>query len=333
MRVAGGLGFVVVGTLALACGGDDLKPSSVRPMQSREAVRDSGSDANRAPAIRSLRFEPDRPVSGEPVRAVAEAADPDGDPVRLSYVWSVNGEQVRGDGATLSLARAARGDTIAVRVTPSDGRRDGPAEEAEVVVGNRAPRLRGIKIDPAGRITAGGEISVDPTAEDPDGDAVEYEISWWVNDRRADEEGPVLSTKDLRRGDKVRVRVVASDGREESDPIESPEIEVVNAVPVIVSEPQSAEQGAFRYRVQVEDPDGDRVLRFSLAEAPAGMRVDSVSGVVEWTPAPDQQGTFPVEVVVDDRHGGTASQRFDLTIAAPPAAPAPDADAEAAAEE
>lgn len=332
MRVSLRLGFTLMGALALACGGDEPAPTSVRPMQAQSALEDAES-GNRAPAIQALRFEPARPASGEPIRAVVEAADPDGDPVRLSYVWQVNGETVQGDGATLSLARAERGDTIAVRVTPSDGRRDGAWEEAETRVQNRAPRLRGIKLDPAGRITAGGRISVDPSADDPDGDALEFEFTWWVNDRMADEDGPVLSTADLRRGDKVRVRVVATDGDQESDPIESPEIEVVNAAPVIVSQPQDADGGGFRYSVKAEDPDGDRVLRFSLAEAPEGMRVDSISGLVEWTPAQGQQGTFPVEVVVDDRHGGTVSQRFELTIAGPPAAPAPDGQPQEQAQE
>ena len=86
--------------------------------------------------------------------------------------------------------------------------------------------------------------------------------------------------------------------------------------------------GVFRYQVRAEDPDGSRDLRYSLIQAPEGMSVSPLGGLVQWHPRPDQVGVHPVEIVVEDDAGGRVSQRFDLTLTPPPdpqapAAPAP----------
>jgi hypothetical protein len=188
---------------------------------------------------------------------------------------------------------------------------------------NRPPRLTGVQIDPAQRITAGNDITVVAHATDPDGDLVEIVYTWWVNDDEVDAEGPVFSTQSLRRGDEVRVRVVASDGGSDSQPMEGPPIRVENGVPEIVSRPAAAgPDGAFRYQVLAEDPEGDTNLRYRLAQAPNGMTVTAIGGLVEWHPRSEQGGVHPVEIVVEDSAGGQATQRFELTMT-PPAAPAP----------
>jgi hypothetical protein len=113
----------------------------------------------------------------------------------------------------------------------------------------------------------------------------------------------------------------------ESQPIESPLLMVENGAPLIHSAPGDAgPDGVFRYQVRAEDPEGDTDLRFSLAQAPRGMTVTALGGLVEWRPAADQAGVHPVQIVVEDSRGGRARQSFELTIAPPasgPAAPMP----------
>ncbi len=185
---------------------------------------------------------------------------------------------------------------------------------------NSPPRIRAMQVDPAPDIQAGSDVKVIADAEDPDGDPVELVYTWFLNDDEQDHEGPVFPTRGLTRGDTVRVQVVASDGRQESAPFESPLLTVSNGVPRIVSQPGGAdEDGTFRYQVQVEDPEGDTNLRFSLAKAPRGMKVNAVTGLVEWTPG-SADGTHPVEIVVEDSGGGKAVQTFELILEAPPAA-------------
>ena len=190
-------------------------------------------------------------------------------------------------------------------------------------VRNRPPWLERVQIHPAERISGGQDVWVVALARDPDGDSVEIRYSWWVNGEEVEETGPVFSTRSLRRGDTVRVRVVATDWKGESEPTEGPLLTVENGAPVISSAPRGAgPDGVFHYQVQAEDPEGDTGLRFSLAQAPRGMTVTALGGLVEWRPAADQAGVHPVQIVVEDPAGGRARQSFELTIAAPPAAPA-----------
>ena len=191
---------------------------------------------------------------------------------------------------------------------------------------NRPPQVQGLQVQPAERI-AGQDVRVRPQVADPEGDAVEIEYTWLVNGEEVEATGPVFETRSLRRGDTVQVRVVANDGRSDSNEVVSPLLVVENAAPVFTSEPAPpGPDGVFRYQVTAEDPDGDVILRYRLAEAPAGMKVTTIGGLVEWQPRADQLGVQRVEIVVEDSDGGTTHQRFELDIT-PPADPAPAAPA------
>lgn len=300
----------------LGCGGSEAPPAATSAsMMPRSAAGAEAAAGNRAPRIESVRFQPHHPGAGEPVRAVVEASDPDGDGLRFGFAWRLNGEPVPAGGPQVALPQSGKGDEISVWVTASDGLAESAAFEASTRVGNQPPQLHGVQIDPGHRITAGGAVSVRPLVEDPDGDPISFAYTWWVNGATVAETGPALSTENLRRGDAIRVRVVARDGEEESNAIQSPEIEVVNAAPVIVSEPgATGSDGVFRYTVHAEDADGDRGLRFSLARAPEGMTVAPATGDIQWKPGTDQAGRHPVEVVVEDLQGGRASQSFEVIV-------------------
>ena len=65
-----------------------------------------------------------------------------------------------------------------------------------------------------------------------------------------------------------------------------------NQAPGIVSTPvvnATADQ-LYTYDVDANDPDGD-TLTFSLDAAPAGMSIDTASGLIQWTPDAAQVGT------------------------------------------
>jgi hypothetical protein len=203
---------------------------------------------------------------------------------------------------------------------------DAPVEEPapEPFVANQPPLIRAMQVDPAPRIPGGTDVVVLVDAVDPEGDDVELEYRWFVNEYEVDFEGSVFSTSALAKGDTLRVEAVASDGRAESVPMSSPTLTLASSVPRIVSRPEApGEDGVFRYQVQVDDREGAGLLRYSLGEAPAGMRVSPARGVVEWAPSPDQAGLHAVEIVVEDADGAEARQRFELTIEGPPAATAP----------
>lgn len=91
-------------------------------------------------------------------------------------------------------------------------------------------------------------------------------------------------------------------------------VENVNDRPVITSAPQtSADQGsAYSYAVAVNDPDND-ALQFSLASAPAGMLIDSSSGLILWTPGQENLGSHYIELCVTDGEFN-ATQNYTLTV-------------------
>lgn len=86
--------------------------------------------------------------------------------------------------------------------------------------------------------------------------------------------------------------------------------------PVIVSAPSlSVSQGvAYAYPVIATDGDPADVLIYSLPVAPAGMSIDSMTGVVAWTPSSGDVGNHSVTVAVADPQNNQASQTFQLVV-------------------
>jgi hypothetical protein len=279
---------------------------------------------NEAPVIRNLHLEPAQPSVDDTVRAVASVADAEGDEVSLSYEWEIDGEPELGSGAEIELSTASPGSTVQVTARANDGIADGEPVTASAVLIDRPPVLNAVAIEPTRQIYPGDTITVMPTATDPDGQPVDYRIEWLVNGEPASGTAPSFSSEGLRQGDRIRVRVVASDGSNDSRPWESSDVLVQSAHPEIVSTPPGmTDGGVFRYAVEARDPDGDENLRFRLDQAPDGMRIDPVRGVIEWRPRGGQAGVHPVAVVVSDSSRLETTQRFEVTVNAGPAAPEP----------
>ncbi|MEM9804842.1 MAG: putative Ig domain-containing protein [Cyanobacteria bacterium P01_D01_bin.56] len=91
---------------------------------------------------------------------------------------------------------------------------------------------------------------------------------------------------------------------------------VRNTAPVITSMPQSVfTLGLDDYRYQVEATDADNdPLTYSLVSGPAGMSIDSSTGLMTWSPGSDNLGEQTVSVIVSDDKGGTATQTFAITV-------------------
>jgi len=317
--------FGVAATTA-GCSPDESAHATGRPMAATDTTAAVGDTANHVPVIESVTLHPAAPRAGERVTAEVTATDPDGDAIQLTYQWSIGHQKIDG-GSVLPVPNVPKGTRISVRVTARDGQAVGSPVTANAAVGNQPPLLLGIGIEPRGNVTVEHDLQAVPRATDPDGDMLDYRYTWRVNGREVEDSGAILDRNEFRRADEITLSVVASDGAEDSLPIKSQSISVGNAPPRIVSAPGALTgEGDFRYPVVVTDPDGDRRFRFRLLEAPDGMRVDFVTGLVTWQPAPNSAGRHAVLVEVDDLAGGTTTQSFQLDVAfetsGPPAAAA-----------
>jgi hypothetical protein len=317
LRVTCVLGLVV---LATACGGDDASVAgsggSLAAPTGSAAAGDTVTDgSNLPPTIASVRLDPAEPQPGRPVRAMVVARDREGDPIELGYSWQLNGMRVEGKGPEIVFSELSRGDEVKVSVVATDGRGRSEPTIATGRVGNRPPRILDLTIHTRGKQDGeGGEWVVDPIAEDPDGDLVEFDYTWRIGSRIVGRE-QALDRSGWTRGDEIVVSVVARDRDDASEVVDSAPIVIGNSAPEIVSKPPGLDRsGTFSYQVKASDPDGDRGLRYSLGEAPDGMEVDAFGGLVTWHASLENEGEHKVEVIVDDRKGATTKQVFFLTV-------------------
>lgn len=167
---------------------DTLAAGSVRKGDEIEARATVGSSAGAIPAgSRKVRVAnaPPRliraalsnrsPRKGDTISADAEAFDPDGDAVRLTYRWFAGGRVVQeGERSELVLAAANRGDEVYCEVVPGDGQATGISLATEAVaVLNSPPVIRTVPTASAG---PEGSYVYRILAEDPDGDGLLYEM-------------------------------------------------------------------------------------------------------------------------------------------------------------
>jgi len=268
------------------------------------------------------------PRPGAPVSVEVDALDPERDPLRLVYQWRLDGERYADGLSTIELPEYSKGAIVEVQVRASDGQDWSDLATTSARVANRPPTMVDIVLEPTGEPTTESEISSRPRAHDPDGDPIEFRYRWKVNDRPVRKAGSLLEARHFRRGDHIELEVVAYDGEDTSEPLRIPPLRIANSVPRITSQPTGLDrEGGIRYRVGVEDPDGDRRFRYRLLAAPEGMVVDEIDGEVLWRPTERQAGVHLVELEVADSLGGKTTQAFEIKVGfegSPlPAAPAP----------
>jgi len=88
-----------------------------------------------------------------------------------------------------------------------------------------------------------------------------------------------------------------------------------NRAPLITSTPVTStnEGSVYAYQVLAADSDGD-ILSFAVLAAPAGMSINTQTGLLSWTPTYSAAGNYSVQVQVTDTFGATDAQSFTLTV-------------------
>jgi hypothetical protein len=131
--------------------------------------------ANSLPAVSGVSFDSLSPKKGDVLKVSSRVSDPDGDPVRLTYKWVVNGRVVQeGEKNEYQLASEKKGDQVHCEVYPNDGDSPGTWSSTPIVeVQNSPPRLLSQPPPSAG---PGGTFSYKVSAEDIDGDPVQIKL-------------------------------------------------------------------------------------------------------------------------------------------------------------
>jgi RHS repeat-associated protein len=86
-----------------------------------------------------------------------------------------------------------------------------------------------------------------------------------------------------------------------------------NQAPAIISTAitEAFTHQLYSYDVDANDPNGDTLI-YSLQISPAGMLIDSNTGLITWTPT--STGDVNVTVLVDDNNGETDTQSFVINV-------------------
>ncbi|MBW2576599.1 MAG: hypothetical protein JRE38_00875 [Deltaproteobacteria bacterium] len=317
MRIIGWIAAAALVAGTTACGGSDEAAVAEPAAPPAKAERTAKTGTNHAPVIRSVRLEPAEPIDGDRVHAIVAVVDQDGDPIEIGFEWNISGRPIPSGEASIVLKGVTKRDRIEVAVKASDGKRQSATARAEARVQNRRPTVIGIAIRPQPEVEPGETLVVTAQANDPDGDSIAYSYRWRLNGQLQMDTEDRFETDSLTKGDEIQAIVVASDGSEDSDELESVVVRVGNAYPEITSVPEGTwtDEG-FSYQVRARDPDSGGPLRYAIKTGPKGMRVDSVLGKVAWQPTFEQAGVHPIEIAVTDTAGATSVQIFEITVKA-----------------
>lgn len=90
----------------------------------------------------------------------------------------------------------------------------------------------------------------------------------------------------------------------------------VNEAPLITSIAitTATENSTYSYDVEATDGDVGDSITFSLTTQPEGMTIVPETGLIEWTPSPDQVQDTNVTVVATDLAGATNEQSFMISV-------------------
>jgi RHS repeat-associated protein len=259
-------------------------------------------------------------TEGVTYRYDADAADPDGDPIRYSLRVAPDGMTIDPDTGVITWTPPAAGSgPRRVQVIADDGKRGRAAQTFTIEVTDALNTPPAFTSTPVTAATSGSVYVYDANAADAEDDLLTFDLPvgptgmtvqqytgvvvWFPTPDQAGEHDVILRVRDGRGGVALQAFRVAV-GRP-------------NTAPVITSRPTGpAVVGVpYLYQVTAQDADDDPIT-FRLADGPAGMAVDPATGRLTWTPAADQVGTHHVAVAAADGRGGETTQFFDLPAVA-----------------
>jgi hypothetical protein len=254
--------------------------------------------------------------------------DAEGHAVTFRMVSGPSGMQAAADGQVRwnpDENQAGRTHRAIFEVRDSEGASSRQTVDIEVAEPDPENRPPVITTEAPTEANVAQPYRYQPAATDPDGDAVTFVLTvapagarliggavLWIPSQRDGGEGHNFSLR-------------ASDGNggtaTQSWVVQVGAV-VGNRAPSITSQPvtQATVGEVYTYQVTATDPDGD-TLFFLLPQdqnPPAGMQIDSRTGVIRWTPGQDVAGErVRVAVAVADPDGLFDAQVYEIGVGVP----------------
>lgn len=173
-------------------------------------VRAEVTIVNSPPRIEQVRLKEPRVFRGVDLAVESKGVDLDGDPLDYRYHWSVNGEELHWEqGPVLPGDKFRRGDKVKLRVTPYDGKENGPVfEGVEMVIPNAPPKF----VSEPPKQFQGQSYQYQVQVVDPDGDVLTHSLETAPKGMEIDPKSGLLSwTFAKSDSGEHRIRIVAKD--------------------------------------------------------------------------------------------------------------------------
>lgn len=252
------------------------------------------------------------------------ATDPDPTSDVLTYRLVSGPSGMKIDGASGMLSWTPTNDhaiqlnhIVTLEVTDGKG---GKATQSFTIVVKNVNTSPSITSTPLTAAVVGQayQYDVDATDPDPTNDTLTYSLVTQPSGMKIDSATGIISwTPQLSDQGTQSVEVKVTDNQGASDS-QKFTIQVIdkNIPPAITSTPTltATEDVLYSYEIKANDADQDK-LTFVLEQAPSGVALDKVTGLLKWTPTNDDVGTQVIQLRVEDGRGGVARQRFSVVVA------------------
>jgi len=270
--------------------------------------------ANQPPVFTSIPVT--RATVGREWRYPASVEDGNGDAVTMSVLVAPAGMSLNGQTLTWTPTQAGSFDVI---IRASDGRGGLARQSFTVQVvepGFNAPPV--FTTTPVSQVPIGANYVYQAAAFDPDGDVLSFSLLSAPADMAVNTSTGLVSWSPARAGQhSVVLQVDDGQGGQATqsytlfvgEPATTPPGPAFASTPITVA----AIDTQYRYRYSLNIGAGAQPL-VSLAEAPAGMSIDSATRTITWVPAAADLGSRVVELLAVDAAGQEARQRFSITV-------------------
>ncbi len=249
-------------------------------------------------------------------------SDSDGDPVTCALTQSPTGMTIDPASCRVAWTPIASQVTVPpslgqpVTLTASDPRGGAAGQTWKIRVLDRLPNQPPVILSVPSLIAeVGKEYEYQVVANDPDGQTLHYELVNPPSGMSIDPQtGFVSWTPAAEDTVLVAIKVTDTLGAYGSQVYQLRALPP-NVAPVITSAPvvDAVVGGIYRYQVAAHD-DNDDTLHYVLIDAPAGMTVSDLMGLITWTPTEAQIGAHNVIVAVRDGRAAPVEQAFTVTV-------------------